>query len=116
MKLLLFLGIAYGLSNIIVFGSIFKRFREFCENRSPNFFGMLFTCMICLPTWIGFLGSYLIWSPSIDYGIVTNGIDIFNLFTIPIWLIAVFLDGCLTSGFVWLTHSIQEALERHHNS
>jgi len=112
MKLALFILIAYGISNIIIFGSIFKKWRDFWEEVSPKFWGMMFGCMICLPTWIGFFGSALIWSPSEAYGIVTEGINFFNIFTIPKGLISVFLDGCLTSGAVWLVHSFQEAIER----
>lgn len=115
MKLALFLLIAYGVSNITVFGSIFKKFRTFCENVSPNFLGMLFTCMICLPTWVGFLGSSLVWSPSLDYQVVTHGVSFFGLFDISKEFIATFLDGCMTSGAVWLIHSFQEAMERHFN-
>ena len=59
MKLLIFLLIAYGISNILVFGSIFKSWRNFWSNVNPNFFGTLFTCMICLPTYVGFFGSLL---------------------------------------------------------
>lgn len=113
MKLALFILIAYGISNIIVFSSIFRRWREFWTNVSPDFWGTLFTCMICLPTWIGIMGSILIWSPTDYYGVVTEGLNFFNLFTIPKGLITAFLDGCLTSGIVWLIHSFQEALERH---
>jgi len=112
MKLLIFLLIAYGVSNIIIFGSIFKKWRDFWSKISPTFWGMLFTCMICLPTWVGFLGSALIWSPTEHYEIVTNGLNV-GLFTISKSFISVFLDGCLTSGVVWLIHSFQEAIERH---
>jgi hypothetical protein len=113
MKLLIFMLIAYGISNILVFGSIFEKWRTFWSNVNPGFFGMLFTCMICLPTYAGFLGSWLIYSPSIDYGIVTESLSVFGLFVIPKTLIAIFIDGCMTSGVVWLIHSFQEALERH---
>ena len=113
MKLALFIAIAYGISNIVVFSSIFKGWRTFWENVSPNFWGTLFTCMICLPTWVGMFGSGLVWSPTAEYGLVTEGLNVFNLFTIDKGIITVFLDGCLTSGCVWLIHSFQEALERH---
>ena len=113
MKLLIFILIAYGMSNILVYGSIFKKWRNFWEEVSPNFWGTLFTCMICLPTYLGFLGSSLIWSPTEYYGIVNSGLSFFSLFIIPKGLISVFLDGCLTSGAVWLLHTIQEAIERH---
>lgn len=112
MKLLIFLLVAYGFCNIIVFGSIFKKWRNFWSDVSPNFWGMLFTCMICLPFWAGFLGSWLIYSPSIDYGIATESLNL-HFFTISKGVISAFLDGCLTSGAVWLIHSSQEAIERH---
>lgn len=113
MKLLIFLLIAYGICNIMVFSSIFRRWRDFWTTISPDFWGTLFTCMICLPTWVGFVGSALIWSPTEQYGIITEGLNVMGLFTIPKGLISVFLDGCLTSGAVWLIHSFQEAIERH---
>ena len=115
MKLLLFLFIAYGICNILIFGSIFRWWRDLWNTLSPDFFGSLFSCMICLPTWVGFIGSYLIWSPSIDYGVVTQGVSFFGLFEFPKGLVATFLDGCLTSGAVWFMHTTQEAIERHFN-
>lgn len=115
MKLLIFILISYGLSNILIYGSIFEKFRNRLDKWSPNFWGKLFSCFICLPTWVGFLGSYLIWSPTLDYGIVTSELNFFNLFTIPKELISTFLDGCLSSGLVWLIHTFQESMERHHN-
>ena len=115
MKLLIFLLIAYGVSNIVVFSSIFGKWRNFWSSVSPNFWGTLFTCMICFPTWVGFIGSALVWSPTEFYGIVSDGLNVMGLFTIPKGLISVFLDGCLTSGAVWIIHSFQESLERHFN-
>ena len=115
MKLLIFLLVAYGMSNIVIFGSIFKGWRDFWTKVSPKFWGSLFTCFICLPTWLGFFGSWLIWSPTEHYQIVTEGLNL-HLFTIPKGLISVFLDGCLTSGAVWLLHTVQESLERHYSN
>lgn len=115
MKLFIFILIAYGLSNILIFGSLFENFRNKMDRISPKFFGKLLSCFICLPTWIGFIGSYLIWSPTLYYEIVTSSINFFNLFIIPKELISTFLDGCLTSGVVWLIHTLQESMERHHS-
>lgn len=112
MNLLLFILIAYGISNILIFGSIFNGWRTFWEKHNPSFFGALFTCMICLPTYVGFIGSWLIWSPTEFYGVVTSELNILNIFTIPKSLISVFLDGCLTSGTVWLIHTLQERMEK----
>ena len=111
-QLLIFILISYGISNIIVFGSIFEKFRNFWEPISPKYVHKLLTCMICLPTWIGFMGSALIWSPTEAFNLVTHSLDVFGLFMIPKGLISVFLDGCLTSGSVWLIHTFQEHLEK----
>ena len=115
MKFLIFIFISYGMSNIIVFSSIFENWRNFWSKVNPKFFGTLFSCMICWPFWNGVLGSYLIWSPTLYYEIVTSDISFFNLFNIPKELISIFLDGCLSSGIVWLIHTLQESMERHHN-
>jgi hypothetical protein len=105
MGVVLAILVTYGISNIIIWGSIFEGFREFWKKWSPNFFGVLFTCMICLPTWIGFflsaganLTGYEQFSP---FG--SQGLDI-----IPI---TIFLDGCLLSGTTWLINTIQEYFE-----
>jgi hypothetical protein len=105
MEILLIILVCYGISNIIVFGSIFEGLREFANSYSPNFFGKLLSCMMCTPFWVGFalsLGSYLTgftqFSPF--YG---GGVESVYL--------SVFLDSCLLSGTTWLMHSIQEYLE-----
>jgi len=107
MEVLLFIGVSYGISNIIVFGSIFDKMRCFFEKHNPGFLGQLFTCMICLPTWVGFILSYgfhLLGYPQLTpFGSI--GLDV-------LWL-KVFLDGCLVSGAVWFIHTIQERLEEH---
>jgi len=115
MKLFLFILIAYGMSNIIVFSSIFKGWRTLWSTLSPNFFGTLFNCMICWPYWQGVLGSVIVWSPTLYYGLIVEPVTFFGLFEIPNVLTAAFLDGCLTSACVWLIHSFQEATERHFN-
>jgi len=115
MKLFIFILISYGLSNILIYGSIFEQFRNKLDMVSPKFWGKLFSCFICLPTWLGFLGSILIWSPTLYYGVVINDLDFFNLFLIPKELVSMFLDGCLSSGCVWIIHTLQESMERHHS-
>jgi hypothetical protein len=109
MELLLFILVAYGISNIVIYGSIFEPFREFWNDMSPNFFGKLFGCMLCFPTWVGLLlslGAHLTgftqFSPFASYGLTLAPL-------------AIFLDGCLASGSVWLIHTIQESIERSGN-
>lgn len=106
MELLLFFLVSYGISNIIVYGSIFDGMRVFFNKINPGFLGGLVDCMMCLPTWVGFVLSYTL--TSLGYHNLTPfgyiGLDI-------IWL-RVFLDGCITSGVVWLIHTLQERLEK----
>jgi hypothetical protein len=37
---------------------------------------------------------------------------IIPFFNIPLFPIAIFMDGCLASGSVWLVHTLQEHFER----
>ncbi len=105
---LLFILTCYGASNNIVFGSLFEGFRNFLAIFGTGGYSLykLFTCMMCLPTWIGFvLSSILIklgYSNLTPFG--SYGLD--NLY------LSVFLHGLLSTGGVWLLHTLQEALER----
>ena len=106
MELLLFILVSYGISNIIVFGSIFDGFRELMDDISPNFFGKLFSCMMCTPWWVGFflslgaqLSGYTQFSPFYNYGLENT-------------YLSIFLDACLLSGTTWLIHNVQEYFEQ----
>lgn len=110
MNTLLFILIAYGFSNIVVYGSIFHGLRTFLTKISPNFWGKLFSCMMCLPTWVGFLLSLTFFSPTIYHGL--EDLTVFNLFVIPKEYSSIFFDGVLASGTVWLLHTTQEMMER----
>lgn len=105
MELLLLILVSYGISNIIVFGTIFEGLRETAEVYSPNFFGKLLGCMMCTPWWVGFflsvgaqISGFTQFSPFYNYGVEF----------IPA---SLFLDACLISGTTWLIHTIQEKLE-----
>ena len=106
MSTLLFLLTAYGITNILIFGSIFEGMRNFLNKINPSFLGMLASCPLCSSTWIGFILSfgltYLGYANLTPFGSI--GLNI-------IWL-KVFLDGCLTSGVVWLIHTLQEHFEK----
>ena len=104
MKIILFELLAYGITNIMVFGSIFQTWRDFWSKISPNFFGKLVTCPLCFSTWVGGGLSFLFKSlgystPFTEYGIV-------------ILPLLVFFDACFTSGCVWVLHTIQEWFEK----
>jgi len=100
MELIVYFLIAYGISNIMVFSSIFEGWRLFWKRHNPSVLGELFSCMICLPFWVGIFLSFTIFSISDFYLYITE-----NIFK-------YFFDGCLTSGGVWLIHTLQEKWEK----
>ena len=104
MKILLFIFLAYGITNIVVFGSIFEKWRTYWNKLNPSFFGKLFTCPMCLSFYVGGLLSIIfnaigVSTPFLEYGI-------------PYLPLLVFLDACFTSGCVWLIHNIEEFFEK----
>lgn len=111
-SLFIFILVAYGASNIMVYGSIFANFREVMgvNKDNPSFFGKLFGCMMCLPFWWGVILSSFLFSPTLSTGLLTD-YSFFELFTINKYILASFFDGCLASGSVWLVHTVQEHLE-----
>ena len=110
-KLIIFILVSYGIANIMIYGSIFEKFRGFMgvNKENPGFFGKLFGCFMCLSFWIGVNLSFNMYSPTLDNGIVSDLI-LFGL-ELPKEYISMFLDGCLASAGVWLTHTFQERLE-----
>jgi hypothetical protein len=105
MGILVFILVSYGISNIVVHGSIFNGFRDFWNTVSPKFFGTLFSCMICFPTWVGFILSTIFQLMGYDMmsPVASQGVD--NIY------LSVFLDGCLASGTTFLIHIVEEYFE-----
>lgn len=98
---------AYGMSTIIVYGSIFENFRNKIHQWGSNeyapfqgigkFISGLISCMLCTSTWVGFFLS-----------IMLGGLS--NIFiTNPI--LTIFFDGMFTAGAVWAINSIVEFFE-----
>ena len=102
--------LSYGLMNIIVFGSIFKGFREFLNKWANNslvdypfqsfgkFLSNMVACPMCFSVWGGFFLSFVVWSP---LNLILNVDPLFS------W----FFDGVLSSGVVWAINSIIEWFE-----
>lgn len=102
MTLLLWLIAAYGMSQILVYGSIFNNQRQWIHDwadTSPllNFLSGLISCMMCTSTWVGFLMSF-VWSPWVNIMDVNP-------------ILSVFFDGMLASGGVWAINAIVEWFE-----
>lgn len=87
----------YGMSTILVYGSIFDRPRNWIKANS-KFFGELLGCMMCTSTWVGFFMS-------ICLGGLSSAIFDVN------WLIGFFFDGMFTCGAVWAINAIVEFFE-----
>lgn len=109
MNLLIYSITCYGITNIMVFSHMFKKWRNFWDRVNPNFFGKLFNCPMCLGLWVGIILTLILilfggtsLSPFISGGIKNN-------------YISIFLDGCFSSGIVWLLHTLQEKWEFREN-
>lgn len=108
MMLFGWLLMAYGMSTIIVYGSIFNNLRNSIHNAATipsvfkpifNFISGLISCMLCTSTWVGFFMSLVLFSPTNEF-YSTNSI------------ISCFFDGMLASGGVWAINSIIEWYEQ----
>lgn len=90
-----FLG--YGMTTILVYGSIFENQRNWIKRHS-KFFGELIGCMMCTSTWVGFFLS-------LTLGGLTN-----KYLDINPW-VSIFFDGMFTCGIVWAINGIVEFFE-----
>jgi hypothetical protein len=97
MMLIFYVIAAYGMTSILVWGSIFESTREWIK-RNSKFFGDLISCTLCTSTWVGFFMSLFLGSLSTQY---------FD----TIWLINLFFDGMFTAGGVWALNAIIEFFE-----
>ena len=113
MLLLIWILIAYGMTNILVYGSIFDTPRNFIKawgytegvplQTFFKFISDLISCVMCTSTWVGFFLSLSFYSP------------VGTMFNTPEWF-SIFLDGMLASGFVWGINSIIEWFEENRPS
>lgn len=94
---LVWVFVSYGMTSILVWGSIFENFRNWIKKKS-KFFGDLISCTLCTSTWIGFFLS-------ISLGSVVA--TFFDTYTI----LYVFFDGMFSAGAVWAINSIIEFFE-----
>lgn len=110
MILLTWILAAYGMSQILVYGSIFEKPRNIIHSlgnpEGKNIFlitnvflfvSQLISCMMCTSTWVGFFMSFF-YSPSFELLNINN-------------FMSIFFDGMLASGSVWAVNSIIEYFE-----
>lgn len=107
-QLLTFMIMAYGMSNILVYGSIFNGPRDFIRRKSEDKLNILqpqfkflidmLSCMMCTSTWVGFFFGLFVYSPTYEF--------------LGVWpIVSWFFDGMLASGSVWAINSIIEWFE-----
>ena len=97
METLIWILAAYGMSQILVYGSIFQNLRDRLI-RNSKFFGELIQCMMCTSTWVGLFFSLAFYSPTETMTMIPYT--------------HVFFDGMLASGSVWGINSIIEWFEK----
>ena len=113
MILLIWLLAAYGMSNILVYGSIFQGlrnfFRKWGDNQSASFSQVgdfisgILTCPMCFSFHGGWFLSLTIYSPT------------FEIFGTPLW-VSWFFDAILSSGAVWAINAVVEWFEENRPS
>ena len=102
---------AYGISNMMVFGSgpfrIFERIRALATSIGEHF-GSMFSCMICFPANVGWVVSLIDW-----FFLKSVAITPFNIILAGtgLWLVALICDCCFTTGAVWIIHNIESFFE-----
>lgn len=103
MNTLIFLLICYGATNNLIYGSVFEGFRDFLATFGTGGYSIhkLFTCFMCLGTWMGFAISSIL----IGTGNITP-LQIASPF------LSVFMHGLLAAGGVWIIHNFEEMMER----
>ena len=111
-KFLAYIICSFGIAEIICYGNgpfhIFEKWREFTQS-IHEYVGELFTCMMCLSTWIGlffsliniFLVKDIAFTPfNMIFGVGNNIV------------LTLIMDMGFTSGTVWLLHQLEEMMER----
>lgn len=108
---LIYIIAAYGLSNMVVFGSgpfrIFEHIRN-VSNAISEHFGKLFSCMMCFPANVGLFFSLIDWFLLKNIAILPFNILLAGT---GLWWLAAILDCCFTSGGVWLIHNFESFFE-----
>ena len=107
-QLFLWMVMTYGISNILVYGSIFNGPRNKINQWAADeyapfnsfwvFLADMLKCMMCTPTWVGFFFSLTLFSPWHEM----IGLNQY---------ISIFFDGMLSAGAVWALNGIIEWFE-----
>lgn len=112
MGLLLYLFICASVTFIIVDSKFFEGIRTILESKSPNFFGYLINCYLCLGFWVGVLLNF-IFNPLSEFYYENIWLQIFFY---PIFTIFAASLSSLSSYFVGkiltVLSNLEELLEK----
>lgn len=107
-ELILWILLSYGMTNILVYGSIFKQLRlnikKYGEDEHEpfqefwRFLDGILSCVMCCSTWTGFFIGMILYSPTHEF---------LSISTRWSW----FFDGVFSSGAVWAINAIVEWFE-----
>ena len=110
-EIICYVVMVYGLCNILVYGSgpfdVLIKFKNWCEYHCSMIYNML-QCMMCTSTNIGWIFSLIniLCFPMLHF---TPATILFG--DLKLWYLIIIFDAFLTSGSVWLIHTIQETFE-----
>lgn len=108
MVTLIFILICYGACNNLIYGSVFEGFRNLLSKFGTGGYSLhkLFTCFMCLGTWMGFAISLIL--AHFGYSKLTpmGELGVENTY------LMVFLNGLIAAAGVWLVNTIQDTFER----
>lgn len=114
-NILIYILFAYGITNLLVYGSgpfdVLNKFRKL-SRRILNTLGDMLDCMMCTSTNVGWVVSLL---NILFISVPLTPMMILYGDVLP-WYVIIFGDACITSGAVWLIHTLQEALETNSNN
>jgi hypothetical protein len=108
MNTLIFILICYGACNNMIYGSIFEGWRNLLAKLGTGgySFHKLFTCFMCLGTWMGISITIIMGWLGYEKLTPVGTMGVTNIYLLT------FFNGLLAAGGVWLLHTLQEALER----
>lgn len=112
--------IAYGITNIIVNGTIFEGLRDLLDKKlmdcranpkscivHESILGNVvkwINCMMCMGFWVGAFLALI--TAAVPITLFDLHISVVTFVSFPAFAIGVFLFSCLTSGVVWCIHSL----------
>lgn len=109
---IIFSVLCYSFSNLFIYAkgpfNMFGVIRNIADNIG---LGEVFSCMMCLPLWVGvtlsLIDVLLLPTPFTPFSVILDSLEL-NLWVI---VAIVLLDGVLSSGVTWLIHNIEEFFE-----